>query len=60
MVSVSPSFYLPGLALLLIGIGGGIFEAASNAMVSDLYIEKRGMAVNLLHVAWNIGSGFSL
>jgi MFS family permease len=58
MVSMSPSFYLLGLSLLLIGIGGGIFEAASNAMVSDLYIEKRGMAVNLLHIAWNIGSGF--
>lgn len=58
MASMSPSFYLLGLSLLLIGIGGGIFEAASNAMVSDLYIEKRGMAVNLLHIAWNIGSGF--
>ena len=58
MVSMSPSFYLLGIALLLIGVGGGVFEAASNAMVSDLFTEKRGMAVNLLHVAWNIGSGF--
>ena len=58
LMIVSPSVYLLSIALLIVGIGGGFFEAASNAMVSDLYVEKRGMAINLLHVAWNVGSGF--
>lgn len=58
LMGVSPVVPIVGAALLLIGVGAGFFEASSNAMVSDLYAEKRGMAVNLLHIAWNVGSGF--
>ena len=56
MMGLSPLVSLAGLSLLVIGVGAGFFEASSNAMVSDLYEERRGMAVNLLHIAWNVGS----
>ena len=57
LMGLAPTICLMGSAMLCMGIGSGFFEAASNAMISDLYAERRGMAVSLFNVARNIGLG---
>jgi FSR family fosmidomycin resistance protein-like MFS transporter len=44
------------MSFFILGAGIGFFEASVNAFVSDTFSEKRGMAINLLHIGWNIGS----
>jgi len=57
LMGLAPTVFLMGSAMLCMGIGSGFFEAASNAMISDLYAERRGMAVSLFNVARNLGLG---
>ncbi|MCS7142914.1 MAG: MFS transporter [Aigarchaeota archaeon] len=57
-VLMGTSTVLPTIvfALLLMGVAAGFFSASVNAMIASTFSEVRGMAMNLLHVAWNIGS----
>ncbi|MCL7393915.1 MAG: MFS transporter [Thaumarchaeota archaeon] len=56
LISGSPSALILGASFFIIGAGIGFFEASVNAFVSDIFSERRGMAINLLHIGWNIGS----
>ncbi|MCS7132403.1 MAG: MFS transporter [Aigarchaeota archaeon] len=56
MLSSLPLIWLLGAAFFILGVGIGFFEASINAFISEIYHEKRGMAINLLHIGWGIGS----
>jgi MFS family permease len=56
MISISSSIILLGISFFTLGIGVGFFEASINAFVSDIFREKRGLAINILHVGWSVGS----
>ncbi|MCF3652639.1 MAG: MFS transporter [Aigarchaeota archaeon] len=56
LISGSPSALILGTSFFILGAGIGFFEASVNAFISDIFSEKRGMAINLLHIGWNIGS----
>ena len=56
MVSSSPFAWILGASLFLFGAGTGFFEASVNALISEVFSGRRGMAITLLHIAWNIGS----
>jgi len=56
LLGLSLNPFTAGSCLILMGIAAGFLETALNAFVSDLYPEKRGLSVNLLHVGWNVGS----
>ncbi|MEM2614395.1 MAG: MFS transporter [Nitrososphaerota archaeon] len=45
-----------GISLIILGLGAAVIEAASSAISVDIYQERRGMSLNLLHFAWNVGS----
>ena len=55
-ISSSPHIWILAAALFVFGSGTGFFEASVNAFVSEVFQDKRGMAINLLHIGWNIGS----
>ncbi len=55
-ISSTPHIWILGAALLIFGSGMGFFEASVNAFISEVFHDKRGMAINLLHIGWNIGS----
>ena len=54
MLSINIAFI--GVSLIFLGLGAAVIEATSSAISVDLYREKRGMSLNLLHFAWNVGS----
>ena len=56
LVSSSYLSWILGASLLILGIGVGFFEASVNALISDIFHDKRGTALNILHIGWNIGS----
>lgn len=56
ILGFSPNLYAVGSSLILMSLAAGFLESALNAFVSNLYPEKRGLSVNLLHIGWNIGS----
>lgn len=49
----------PVLALLVIaglaGIGGGVIDATTNGLISAIYAERRGMALNLFNLLYPLG-----
>ncbi len=47
------------IAMALIGLGGGVINGASNALVADIYEEERGARLSLLGVFFGI-SAFSI
>ena len=55
-ISSSPNAPILGASFLIFGAGIGFFESSVNAFISDIFSERRGMAINLLHIGWNIGS----
>ncbi|MEM2914749.1 MAG: MFS transporter [Candidatus Bathyarchaeia archaeon] len=55
---LSPNPLIVAISLLIMGGMTGFMEPAINAYVSDLYPQKRGASVTLLHIGWNIGSTF--
>ncbi|RLG05991.1 MAG: hypothetical protein DRN59_03735 [Thaumarchaeota archaeon] len=55
-ISSAPHIWILGIALFIFGSGMGFFEASVNAFISEVFQDKRGMAINLLHIGWNIGS----
>ena len=55
---LSPMWVGHILSAIVIGAGSGMLDGASNALVSELHTEKRGLALNRLHVFFGIGSLF--
>ncbi len=53
---LSPAWVGHILSAIIIGAGSGMLDGASNALVSDLHTEKRGLALNRLHVFFGLGS----
>ncbi len=49
----------PVIALLVIaglaGIGGGVIDATTNGLISAVYAERRGMALNLFNLLYPLG-----
>src|SRR5215469_1845905 len=50
---------IPLIALLLLsgvgGIGGGIIDASTNGLISGIYRERRGTALNLFNLLYPLG-----
>lgn len=46
-------------ALLAIGLGGGVVNGGTNALVADLYPENRGGGLSLLGVFFGVGAFFT-
>ena len=58
-LAVMPSLHsYPGLAAaaLAYGVGGGVLNTATNALVSDLSASARGAALNLLGFSFSLGA----
>ena len=53
---LSPTWMGQILSATVMGAGSGMLDGASNSLVSDLHTEKRGLALNRLHVFFGIGS----
>jgi len=54
--AIAHSLLAGGLAALLLGLGGGGLNTCTNALVSDLYGERRGPMLNLLGIFFGIGA----
>jgi len=52
--SFAPLFALLGIAGLA-GIGGGIIDAATNGLISGIFADRRGMALNLFNLLYPLG-----
>lgn len=52
------SLIAASFAALLLGLGGGGLNTCTNALVSDLYGERRGPMLNLLGIFFGIGALF--
>ncbi|MFW5992481.1 MAG: MFS transporter, partial [Halanaerobiaceae bacterium] len=44
------------ISILFVGMGIGFAIPGCNALIADLYQEKRGQALNLLHMCFSIGA----
>lgn len=55
-LSSSPIVWMIGLSFFIMGTGFAFFEASVNAFISNLFSEKRGMSMNILHIGWSVGS----
>lgn len=42
--------------IFLFGLGGGVINGATSALVSDLYAEKKGAYLSILGVFWGVGA----
>jgi MFS family permease len=51
--------FVPVVALLVIaglaGTGGGVIDASTNGLISTIYVEKRGTALNLFNLLYPLG-----
>ncbi len=56
LLVVSRNVFFVGASLFLLGTAAGFLESSLNAFVSELYSERRGLSVNLVHIGWNVGS----
>jgi MFS transporter, FHS family, glucose/mannose:H+ symporter len=50
------SFAAASGAAILLGFGGGGLNTCTNALVSDLYVERRGPMLNLLGIFFGVGA----
>ncbi|MFB0515860.1 MAG: sugar MFS transporter [Candidatus Neomarinimicrobiota bacterium] len=55
-VAFAPSFQLLRLAVLVVGIGGGIINGGGNALVADISEEGRSAGLSLLGMFYGIGA----
>lgn len=53
---LAPSWPLFVLAMVPAGLGAGCLDGGSNGLVLDVYRERRGRAMNLLHVWFSVGA----
>lgn len=56
--ALAHGFGAAALAALLLGVGGGWLNAATNALVSDVFPDDRGRMLNLLGTFFGIGALF--
>jgi MFS transporter, FHS family, glucose/mannose:H+ symporter len=56
--AVSTGFGAAAMAALLLGVGGGWLNTATNALVSDVFSDDRGRMLNLLGTFFGIGALF--
>jgi len=56
LVTVANTYLICYALLIVAGVGGAFIEASVNPLVSKMYPEKRGMALNMLHVFWGVGA----
>ena len=54
--ALAHSFSKAAIPAILLGCGGGGLNTSTNALVSDLYGEKRGSMLNLLGIFYGIGA----
>lgn len=54
--ALAHSFGAAAIPAVLLGFGGGGLNTSTNALVSDLYGEKRGSMLNLLGIFYGIGA----
>jgi FHS family glucose/mannose:H+ symporter-like MFS transporter len=54
--ALAHSFGAAAIPSVLLGFGGGGLNTSTNALVSDLYGEKRGSMLNLLGIFYGIGA----
>ena len=55
-LGLAPSWGLFVLAAMTAGIGAGSLDGGSNGLVLDVYRERRGRAMNLLHMSFSVGA----
>lgn len=55
-LAVAASFSSAAGLILLLGVGGGGLNVAGNAIVSDVYVEQRGAAMNLAGAFYGLGA----
>ncbi|MFW6368545.1 MAG: MFS transporter, partial [Spirochaetota bacterium] len=56
LFAVSPAFVLHLLAIGVAGLGFGFTDAISNAVVAEVFHDRRGFALNRMHAFFGIGS----
>jgi len=56
LISSSHITWMLGASFLIFGIGMGFYEASVNAFFSEVYSDRRGLAINILHMGWGVGS----
>lgn len=44
------------IMIFLLGLGGGIINGATSALVADLFVEKKGAFLSFLGVFWGVGA----
>lgn len=54
--ALAHSFASAAMAAVLLGVGGGGLNTCANALVSDVYGDKRGPMLNLLGIFFGIGA----
>lgn len=54
--AIAHSFALASIAAILLGLGGGGLNTCTNALVSDVYGERRGPMLNLLGIFFGVGA----
>ena len=55
-IAFAPTLAILGVALVVIGAGGGIINGGSNALVADLSSDARGANLQLLGVFFGVGA----
>ncbi len=55
-IGLSPSVEVFAVGLFAAGIGSGLFEAAVNPLVSDMFPSRKGFALNSMHLFWGVGA----
>lgn len=56
VISSIPSIVVLFMLLAMIGCSNSTIDSMTNAITGELNVEKRGMAINLLHVFFGIGA----
>jgi FHS family glucose/mannose:H+ symporter-like MFS transporter len=55
-IAYAPSLSMLKICILFFGVGGGVLNGATNALVSDISAENKGANLTLLGVSFAIGS----
>jgi MFS transporter, FHS family, glucose/mannose:H+ symporter len=55
-IAYAPSLGILKICILFFGVGGGVLNGATNALVSDISTEHKGANLNLLGVSFAVGS----
>lgn len=56
LFAASPNYPLAAIALLLLGMSGGLTDGSVNALVADLFPSRSAVAMALIHLCFGIGA----